>query len=157
MDKTKIIIGQVWRTRGGKAVKITADNGGSEIGGETFPFWGNDGASRNKDGYWMGKDSPHESDLVEIITDVDSPTPTPQATADAIFADAELQVTNANKAEPAGILGATESSEQRNEHIAQIVLRGMMEGQDTKQIRDFIDLYDSAVDGTSGDLTEGAV
>lgn len=139
MNKLQLEVGKNYVARNGTLVKIVNNDGHFQ-----YPFDAHDGRSYQADGLEYGKRIPSERDLISEF----SAAPTAQATADAIFADAEQQLLHGDNPKPVGILGATATTEQRNKHIAQIILRGM-DGMDTGQIRDFINLYDSAVDGTS--------
>lgn len=149
MDKKEFVIGQVWRRRDGEIVTIIDVDIDA---GATYPIKGSDYSDRKSDGFWLSATTESDRDLVELVQDVDTltPTPNPEAIADAALEQAAVTVTAEQEfAEHGGVMGLTPCSSDRSGDYAQIIMRGMMEGMSVSRIRDFIDLYDSAVDGTS--------
>ncbi|AWM87345.1 hypothetical protein [Microvirga sp. 17 mud 1-3] len=123
--------GQVWRTRDGKIVTIESIEPSSEA---IFIVQGSDKGWRTAEGFYFGAWMEDGRDLVAPITDVQ---------------DEEQQSSVESGAERDGAPIKIASSEQRNEHIAKIILAGIGDGMKAMDISEFIGLYDEAVGWTN--------
>jgi len=120
MEAKNIKAGQIWKTRDGNDVTVTYIY---EIEGIEFPVHGSDGCSRTISGMYLNDGSESGFDLVELVEDR-TPAPNPETSAGDEWS-------------------------QRAEHIAGLIKCGMAERMDIATVREFINLYDSAVDGTN--------
>lgn len=64
MENLNIKVGQVWLTRGGKAVAIYRVDVNDE-----YPVWGDDGISRTEGGFYLSTTNPSGHDLVSLDLD----------------------------------------------------------------------------------------
>lgn len=139
MSNEKFKVGQKWKTRGGDLATIT-NVLSDDYNYPVYATVGNksDASDFDADGFHFSPGSESPLDLVEMVQDV----------GEVIGADVQRDgaVTDADP-EPAQVskIGNAVEAEERQLFIGHIISVGMSAGLSADNVREYIDLYDSAL------------